>query len=75
LLKIVGVETLLISIGGGFYVREFGPSWVEISNVSLKLPRLAKSFSGLRVVQISDIHFGGWMTLEYLAEIVKLPLY
>ena len=72
LLKIVGIEALLLSIGGGFYVREFEPSWVEISNVSLSLPRLANSFSGLRVVQISDIHFGGWMTLEYLAEIVKM---
>jgi len=72
LLKIMGLEAFLFFVGGGVYVREFEPSWIETSNVTLSLPRLAKSFSGLRVVQISDIHFGGWMTLEYLAEIVRM---
>lgn len=53
-------------------MREYEPSWVEINELTLTLPRLAKSFSGLRMVQISDLHFGGWMTIESLTSIVQM---
>ncbi|MGB7874519.1 MAG: metallophosphoesterase, partial [Anaerolineales bacterium] len=36
--------------------------------------RLDKSFSGLRIAQISDLHFGGWMTTERLYDIARLVL-
>ncbi len=53
-------------------MRKFEPSWMDVKEISLNLPRLAKPFSGLRLVQISDLHFGGWMTTEYLVEIVQM---
>jgi predicted MPP superfamily phosphohydrolase len=40
--------------------------------VSLTLPRLASSFDGYRIVQISDIHMDDWMTFERLKDIMEL---
>jgi len=72
LIKILGLETVLFAIGGGIYMREYEPSWVEVNQVTLKLPRLARSFSGFRMVQVSDLHYGGWMTSEILNDIVRM---
>ena len=72
LLKIMGLEAILLAIGGGIYMREYEPSWVEVNKVTLRLPRLSRSFSGLRMIQISDLHFGGWMTSEHLIDIVQM---
>lgn len=72
LIKVLGLEAVLLTIGGGIYMREYEPSWVDVNEVKLKLPRLPRSFSGLRMVQISDLHFGGWMTAETLNDIVRM---
>ena len=53
-------------------MREYEPSLVEVNEVTLRLPRLGKAFSGLRVAQISDLHFGGWMTVDHLVSIVQM---
>ena len=74
LLKITGLGAILFTIGGNVYMRDYEPSWVDVSEVTLSLPRLARSFSGLRVVQISDLHYGGWMTTEHLTEIVQMVI-
>jgi predicted MPP superfamily phosphohydrolase len=49
---------------GSFYASSVEPSWFEVTQLRLKLPRLPAAFSGFRLAQISDLHFGGWMTLE-----------
>ena len=54
------------------YIDKIEPEWVEITNVKLKLPRLPQSFSGFRLVQISDIHAGYWMTPERFNNIVEM---
>ena len=72
LLKIMGLEAILLAFAGGIYMREYEPSWVEVNKVTLRLPRLSRSFSGLRMIQISDLHFGGWMTSEHLIDIVQM---
>jgi predicted MPP superfamily phosphohydrolase len=38
------------------------------------LQKLPKSFSGLRIAQISDIHMGGWMNLERFQQVADLIL-
>lgn len=43
-------------------MRAYEPEWVEVVEVDLPLPHLPKSFAGMRVLQISDLHYGGWMT-------------
>jgi uncharacterized protein len=45
--------------------------WVhdfKIHHHKLRLPKLPKSFSGLRIVQISDLHLGSWTSTEMLNE-------
>jgi predicted MPP superfamily phosphohydrolase len=74
LLKIMGLEALLFAIGGNYYMRDYEPSQVEVSEVRLTLPRLPRSFSGMRVVQISDLHYGGWMTTEHLTEVLQMVM-
>jgi len=70
LIALAGLDVILLTIGG-VYMQKFEPKWLEIKEVSLKLPRLEKPFSGFRVLQISDLHFGGWMTAEYLSEVIQ----
>ena len=69
LLKIAGLDLVLLTLVGGYYLKEYEPSRLEVTDVKLKLPRLPKSFSGFRLVQISDLHFGGWMNAERLEEV------
>jgi predicted MPP superfamily phosphohydrolase len=76
-LKIMGLlagEAFLIGAGGMVYANQLEPSWVEITEVGLNLPRLGKAFEGFRLVQVSDIHMGGWMNVERFSGVMKLAL-
>ena len=44
----------------------------EVEEVEIKLPRLPRQFSGFRIVQISDLHMGGWMNGERLRKVVDM---
>lgn len=67
-------EAFLFGAGGMVYVNQLEPSWVEITQVGLNLPRLGKAFEGFRLVQVSDIHMGGWMNVERFSDVMKLAL-
>jgi hypothetical protein len=76
-LKLVGLTALnllLASAGGLGYSLMVEPGWLQVAQVRLKLPRLAPSFSGFRILQISDIHFGGWMKRERFQHVVNTVL-
>jgi predicted MPP superfamily phosphohydrolase len=45
---------------------------IEITEISLNLPKLGQAFYGYRLVQFSDIHMDRWMTRARLSEIVAL---
>jgi len=64
--------TSAVGMSGVAYAHEVEPYNVEIKQVRLTLPRLAREFHGYRVVQISDIHMGTWMTRDHLHSIVRL---
>jgi uncharacterized protein len=74
-LKMAGVallEPILLSIGGvgsGYFAD---PDSFIVETVPLRLPRLPRKFSGLRVAHISDIHMGGWINLERLQQVGEL---
>lgn len=73
-LKLFGVTataTPLAGVGGYFYATEHEPTWLEISNVELILPRLPAQFNGFRLVQISDIHHDEWMTSDRVLDIIS----
>jgi uncharacterized protein len=64
----------MFSLGPGLLIYSiFGePAWLDVEQVEIALPRLPKSFSGLRVLHISDIHIGGWMNGDRLSDVVEL---
>lgn len=68
------VDLILLAIGGIVYSAFIEPSWYRVETVQLTLRRLPKSFSGIRIAQISDIHMGGWMDKERLQRVVDLLL-
>lgn len=72
-LKYLGGATIA-ALGGTYYTTEFEPSWVEVSQVEIPLLSLPSAFDGFRIVQISDIHIGGWMDRNRLEHIVELVL-
>lgn len=62
-------------MSGAFgYITQIEPSWVEIKEVHLPLRRLAPAFAGLRLVQLSDIHLGGWLKRHQLDYAVNLMI-
>ena len=76
-LKLVGVAALdifLLTIGGMGYGFLMEPNRFKVETVRLKLPRLSRGFSGLRVAQISDIHMGGWMNAGRFQRVADLVL-
>ncbi len=46
--------------------------WVEIKTVDLQLSRLPMEFNRYRLIQISDIHFDGWMTPKRISKTIDL---
>ena len=70
ILKFIGLDFLVMTFGGGIYMSSYEPSWLEVVELKLKLSRLPKAFSGFRLIQISDLHFGGWMNAERLDEVM-----
>ncbi|GHO53845.1 metallophosphoesterase [Ktedonobacter robiniae] len=61
------------AIGGmNYYARRIEPSWLEVNEFSLALPRLDSAFAGYRIAHISDIHADTtWMDYARLQEIVQ----
>ena len=56
---------LAIGTGAGaIYTAFVEPAWAEVVQIEIKLPRLPTAFAGFRLAQISDVHFGSWMTRE-----------
>ena len=71
---LIAISGGLIGLGGLNYATRIEPGRIEISQVSLQLPRLHPVFHGYRIVQISDIHMNRWMNrarLTSLAEMVN----
>ena len=69
-LKLSG-QFFLFMLGGTLYSTVVEPLWFDVENVVLQLPRLPKSFSGFRLVQISDIHAGEQWMPGYLDTVVE----
>jgi predicted MPP superfamily phosphohydrolase len=74
LLKAGAISLGALVAGGAGWSYLVEPGWLQIENVSLKLPRLTPQFYGTRIAQISDIHVGGWMNSERLQHAVDLVI-
>ena len=68
------IHFTLLGLGGAGYSFLAGPGLFSVETVHLKLKRLPRVFSGFRIVQISDIHMGGWMNRERLQHVADLVI-
>ena len=55
---------------GGFYGLVFGRLGLEVARQRIHLERLPRGFEGFRVVQLSDIHIGPFMTASEIRHVV-----
>ena len=68
------LNSILLGIGGAGYGMLVEPGLFKVETVRLKLKRLSKVLSGIRIAQLSDIHMGGWMNLERFKKVTTLLL-
>ena len=61
-----------LATGGWMYATKVEPGWLEVSSLSMILPRLHPAFDNYRIIHISDIHMETWMNRKRLAEVVKM---
>jgi predicted MPP superfamily phosphohydrolase len=54
------------------YATRVEPTWLELNALEVSVPGLAADFTGLRVVQISDLHCSRRVNGAYLGEAVEL---
>jgi predicted MPP superfamily phosphohydrolase len=54
------------------YAMRVEPTWVEINRLTVPVAGLPSVFDGLRIVQLSDIHCGPFVSDVYLSEVVDL---
>ncbi|OPA80075.1 hypothetical protein BVG16_04815 [Paenibacillus selenitireducens] len=59
-----------LALTGGAYTRFVEPIWFEVQRLNLQSKRLPDVFHNLRILHISDIHFGFHMNAERLQKIV-----
>ncbi len=52
--------------------QKFNPGDFEVVKVKINIPRLPTLFRGYRIVQISDIHYGQWITADRLKGVIGL---
>ncbi len=74
-LKTAGYLSLLslaAGAGGLKYAMFVEPETLDVKEVEIKLPRLARQFSNYRIVQLSDLHMGGWMDGARLRKVVDV---
>lgn len=70
----VSLQAVVLGLLGYKYSTDWEMNWIEITQLSLKLPRLDPAFKGLKLVQLSDFHLGQWLTKEQLDNVIKLVL-
>ncbi len=69
LAKVLGSAVLGIGTLGYSYFIE--PFWLEVTHTAVRLPNLPPSFDGLRLVVISDIHYGWRVGERQLRRVVE----
>lgn len=65
-------QLAVLSVGGYSYARYAEPRWLHTTHLTLTLKRLPPAFSGMRIVQFSDVHLGFHYSAEQLAQLVDI---
>lgn len=48
------------------------PSWIEVTHKKIPIPGLKPQFEGFRILHVSDIHVGTWISQSQLQDVVDL---
>src|SRR2546427_4508374 len=67
-----GVASVGLSgVAGSAYITRIEPDAVEITRLTIPVRNLPPAFKGFSIVQISDLHLHGWMTIDRMMAITK----
>ncbi len=66
------VGAALTTAGTGGLASFLVTHWCQVNEVQITLPTLPRAFDGLRIGFIADTHFGPWMTVRHLQEVIAL---
>ncbi|MDX1995901.1 MAG: metallophosphoesterase [bacterium] len=58
-------------VGGGVYSMRIEPFNVDVTETQISLPTLPSAFDGFRLVHLTDLHFGEWMTQSHMESIAE----
>ncbi len=68
----VAATAVLTSVKGRTAYENFaGPERILISTYQMEIAGLDKGLNGLRIVQLTDIHHGPWLPIEFVQAIVE----
>ena len=66
--RAVGVSAIG-AMASGTYAYTVEPRWLETNRYTVKLAKLPPAFTGVRIVQLSDLHHSEYLGREYLKEV------
>ncbi|MGH9354797.1 MAG: metallophosphoesterase, partial [Terriglobia bacterium] len=67
-----GMSLAAVPFAAGVYGEFYGRLDLKITHPRISLPRLPRSFDGFRILQLSDLHIGPFMTAQEIRRIVKI---
>lgn len=59
-------------LGSGIYASAIERHWLDVRKISISLTRLPRSFSGLRILLLSDIHLGFFYHPKNFSNVVDI---
>ncbi len=73
-LKRAALGAAAVALGGAADAFLIEPRWVKISRPVVGIPSLAPAWDGLRIAQLTDLHVGRYIGLDYVRDVVRMTL-
>jgi len=70
-LKVGAGGLALVGCGAASYAQLVQPRWFTVSRFTHPMPGLPPALDGLRLVQLSDIHHGPWLSRAHVRRVVR----
>ncbi len=71
-LKLGGAGAVVAALGGGIDAWCIEPQWIDVTRPVMDLTGCPPGWIGARIAQLTDIHVGRWISLDQVAEMVRL---
>jgi len=66
------VSALGLAAGAGAYAMALEPAWLVVRRYGVRIAGLPAHLNGLRMVHLSDTHYGPYVGLRFLRRVVRL---